>query len=63
MRLITQKAIKRGSFSSVKKLISKIEQFLAANDKTKVPFRRTATGDSILEKPQRLCWQIFGTPH
>ena len=31
MRLITQKAIQRGSFSRVKKLISKIEQFMAAN--------------------------------
>jgi putative transposase len=33
----TQKAIRRGSFSSVKELISKIRQFVAAYDKTKSP--------------------------
>ena len=61
--LITQRAIRRGSFSSVKELISKIEQFVAAYDKTKVPFKSTATADSILEKLQRLCSQISGTAH
>jgi putative transposase len=58
--LITQKAIRRGSFSSVKELINKIELFVAAYDKTKAPFRLTATADSILERLQRLCSQIFG---
>jgi putative transposase len=61
--LITQRAIRRGSFSSVKELISKIEQFVAAYDKTKTPFNWTATADSILEKLQRLCSQISGTGH
>jgi putative transposase len=61
--LITQRAIRRGSFSSVKELISKIEQFVAAYDKTKTPFQWTATADSILEKLQRLCSQISGTAH
>ena len=61
--IITQKAIRRGSFSSVKELINKIEQFVAAYDKTKAPFQWTATADSILEKLQRLCSQISGTAH
>jgi putative transposase len=46
--LITQKAIRRGSFASVKELISKIEQFVAAFDKIKVPFKWTAISVSIL---------------
>jgi hypothetical protein len=36
--IITQRAIRRGSFSSVKELIAKIEQFVAARNKTKTPF-------------------------
>jgi hypothetical protein len=36
--IITQRAIRRGSFSSVKELIAKIEQFVAAYNKTKAPF-------------------------
>lgn len=61
--IITQRAIRRGSFSSVKELIAKIEQFVAAYNKTKAPFNWTATADSILEKLQRLCTQISGTGH
>ena len=61
--IITQRAIRRGSFSSVKELIAKIEQFVAAYNKTKAPLNWTATADSILEKLQRLCAQISGTAH
>jgi putative transposase len=61
--IITQRAIRRGSFSSVKELIARIEQFVAAYNKTKAPFSWTATADSILEKLQRLCSQISGTGH
>ena len=61
--IITQRAIRRGSFSSVKELIAKIEQFVEAYNKTKAPFNWTATADSILEKLQRLCAQISGTTH
>ena len=61
--IITQRAIRRGSFSSVKELIARIEQFVAAYNKTKAPFSWTATADSILEKLQRLCSQISGTAH
>jgi putative transposase len=44
-------------------LIAKIEQFVAAYNKTKASFNWTATADSILEKLQRLCTQISGTAH
>jgi putative transposase len=61
--LITQRAIRRGSFSSDKELNARIEQFVAAYNKTKAPFNWSATADSILEKLQRLCTQISGTGH
>jgi putative transposase len=47
--LVTQKAIRRGSFSSVKELTEKIRQFVEAYDKVKVQFQWTATADSTLE--------------
>jgi putative transposase len=56
--IITQRAIRRVDFCSVKELIAKIEQFVAAYNKTKTHFNWTATADSILEKLQRLCSQI-----
>jgi putative transposase len=59
--IITQRAIRRGSFSSVKELIAKIEHFIANYNKGSTPFSWTATADSILEKLQRLCSQISGT--
>lgn len=59
--IITQKAIRRGTFRSVKELVAKIENFVAHyNAKTK-PFRWTATPDSIFEKLQRLCKNIAET--
>ena len=61
--VITQQAIRRCSFSSVKELITKVEQFVAAYNKTKAPFNWSAAADSILEKLQRLCLQISGTAH
>jgi putative transposase len=48
--LITQRAIRCGSSSSVKELIAKIKQFVAAYNQTKALFSWTATADSILEK-------------
>ena len=61
--LVTQKAIRRGSFRSVKELVAKIEQFVAANNKTAKPFVWVATADSILSKIERLCGRISGTAH
>jgi putative transposase len=61
--LITQKAIRRGSFTSVKQLVDKIEQFVDNyNEKTR-PFVWTATAESILNKVERLCTVISGTAH
>jgi len=61
--LITDKTIRRGSFSSVKDLISKIDHFVASYNQTCKPFAWTATADSILEKLHRLCSRISGTAH
>jgi len=59
--IIIQRAIRRGSFSSVKELIAKIERFIANYNKAPAPFCWTATADSILYKLQRFCTQISGS--
>ena len=61
--LITQRAIRRGSFRSVKDLIQKIDAFVQHYNRSTRPFVWTATADSILEKIARLCSHISGTPH
>ena len=61
--IITQKAIRRGSFSNVKQLIAKIERFVDRYNTNTSPFVWTATADSILEKVQRICSLISGTRH
>lgn len=59
--LISQRAIRRGSFRSVKELISKIDDFVRHYNDSKRPFAWTATADSILAKIARLCSRISGT--
>jgi putative transposase len=59
--IITQRAIRRGTFKSVNDLIAKIEQFVAEYNCNSHPFSWTATVDSILEKVKRLCQRISGT--
>jgi putative transposase len=61
--LITDKAIRRGSFTSVKQLVQRIDQFVTHHNTNSQPFRWTATADSILEKLHRLCSRISGTAH
>ena len=61
--LITDKAIRRGSFTSVKQLVQRIDQFVTHHNTRSQPFRWTATADSILEKLHRLCSRISGTGH
>jgi len=61
--LITQRAIRRGSFSSVKELVAKIDAFVQHYNRSSRPFRWTATADSILQKIARLCSRICGTQH
>jgi len=61
--LITQRAIRRGSFGSVKELVQKIDAFVQHYNRSSRPFLWTATADSILEKIARLCSRISGTTH
>jgi putative transposase len=61
--LITQQAIRRGSFKSVKDLIAKINRFTQNYNQHCRPFAWTATADSILQKLSRLCNRISGTAH
>src|SRR2546425_901786 len=52
-RELTDKAIRRASFTSVAELIAAIEDYLAAYNKDPKPLVWTATADSILEKVKR----------
>lgn len=61
--IITDKAIRRGSFKSVKELTNKIDSFVSRYNETCKPFAWTVTADSILEKLSRLCGRINGTGH
>jgi putative transposase len=61
--LITQRAIRRGSFRSVKDLVARIESFVKHYNAQSTPFVWTATADSILQKVRRLCEVIAGTGH
>ena len=60
---ITQRAIRRGTFRSVKELVTKIDQFVENDNQNAQPFVWTATADSIFAKVQRLCERISGTGH
>jgi putative transposase len=61
--IITQKAIRRGSFKNVKQLVDKIDEFVQHYNQHCKPFVWTATADSILDKVARLCERISGTGH
>src|SRR5579862_1633055 len=61
--LITQQAIRRGSFESVADLKRKINDFVEHYNQHPRPFMWTATAESILTKIERLCKVINGTRH
>jgi putative transposase len=61
--LITQRAIRRGSFRSVRDLVTRINQFVEHYNRKCRPFSWTATADSIFQKLARLCARIYGTQH
>ena len=61
--IITQRAIKRGSFKSVKELTTRINRFVERYNENPVPFMWTATADSIFEKLTRLSKLLCGTAH
>ena len=59
--LITQRAIRRGSFRNVRDLVVRINQFVEHYNRKCRPFSWTATADSIFQKLARLCAHISGT--
>jgi transposase len=59
--LITNQAIRRGSFDSVADLKRKIDEFVKHYNQHPKPFMWTATAESILAKIERLCEVINGT--
>jgi transposase len=61
--LITQQAIRRDSFHSVRELVAKIDRYVTHYNEHKRPFVWTATADAIFEKLQRICKVINGTQH
>jgi putative transposase len=61
--LITKRAIRRGSFGSVKELEEKTDAFVRHYNRSHRPFAWTATADSILGKVERLCSRISGRRH
>jgi transposase len=61
--LITQRAIRRGSFRTVRELVQRIDTFVSRYNSTACPFVWTATPESIFAKLQRLGKAINGTPH
>ncbi len=61
--MITQRAIRRGSFGSVRHLVERIDDFVAHYNTDARPFLWTATADSILGKIERLCTVICGSRH
>lgn len=61
--IITQRAIRRGTFRSVKQLTQRIDAFVQKYNAKTQPFMWAATADSILEKIGRLCERISGTQH
>ncbi len=61
--LITQRAIRRGTFRSVRDLVATIEAFVHHYNRRCPPFMWTATADSILGKIERLCKAVAGTSH
>lgn len=60
---ITQRAIRRGSFRTVRELVHRIDTFVRRYNSTACPFVWTATADSIFAKLQRLAKAINGTSH
>ena len=59
--LLSQRAIKRGSFRSVADLVDKIQAFIDAYNTSATPFVWVATAQSILDKVARIAMRISGT--
>ncbi len=61
--LITECAIRRNSFTSVRELKQQIDQFVQRYNADASPFRWVATADSILQKIERIAKRISATEH
>lgn len=61
--VITQRAIRRGTFRSVKALVKAIDEYIVAYNEHAKPFSWTATAESIFEKIKRLTQAISETGH
>ena len=59
---ITEKRIRRGSFTSVASLEKAIQEYLDHNNENPKPFVWTADADLILGKIRRLCERISNSP-
>ena len=56
--LLSQRAIKRGSFRSVADLVRKIQAFIDSYNTSATPFVWVATAQSILDKVARIAMRI-----
>jgi putative transposase len=61
--IISQRAIRRGSFRNVRELKQRIEQFIERYNQDSRPFKWTASADSILAKVSKISKLISGTAH
>jgi putative transposase len=59
--IITQRAIRRGSFKSTKELVERIDSFVSHYNPHARPFLWTATAESILDKVEKICKLISGS--
>ena len=61
--LITERAIRRDSFTSVRQLKQQIELFVQRHNVDTTPFKWVATAESILHKVGRIAKRISATGH
>ncbi len=61
--LITQRAVRRGTFRNVGQLVDTISEFITHHNAGANPFIWVATAESIYEKLERLSTRICGTEH
>ena len=61
--LLSQRAIKRGSFRSVADLVGKIQAFIDRHNTSATPFVWVATTQSIIDEVARIAMRISGTVH
>ena len=61
--LLSQRAIKRGSFRSVADLVRQIQAFIDSHNTSATPFVWVATAQSIIDKVARIAMRISGAAH